>query len=288
MTSIRWLSFLMLGAGTACTSTRNPPSTPAPVPVISAPESTPPVITSPGSWSFRYTPGSVSYQITRSAVVERVDSLNQREVTANVTHEVFALETTEQGIGFNAVVDTFSTTTQGLIGAVQPVQLPIQLSGSLASDGLSINTHADTARCSPVSTVLTTDLHNLLVTFPAVLSPGVTWTDSVNIQGCQSGVPTFTHLDRSYAVSGEVMFEGKPTILILRTDTTRARGEGGLEQHRVTINAAGTGTAAYYLSPVTGQIAHITLNQALDLGITTTTREYRFKQSLKQDFRLVP
>jgi hypothetical protein len=84
------------------------------------------------------------------------------------------------------------------------------------------------------------------------------------------------------------MFEGKPAVLILRTDTTHARGEGGLEQHRITINVVGNGTAAYYLSPMIGQVLGITVNQALDLGVTTTAREYHFRQSSKQEFRLVP
>jgi hypothetical protein len=116
----------------------------------------------------------------------------------------------------------------------------------------------------------------------------MTWTDSVNIQGCQSGIPTLARITRSYTVGGEVMLEGKPAILITRTDSSHARGEGGLQQHRLTINTTGTGTAAYYLNQTTGQISQIILGQTLDLGITTTGREYRFKQTSKQEFRLVP
>jgi hypothetical protein len=198
------------------------------------------------------------------------------------------LESSERGIEVSAAIDTFSTTTQGLIGAVQPTELPVQVSGLLALDSLTINTQPSAERCSPVSTVLNADLHNLLVTFPAVLSAGMTWTDSISIQGCQSGIPTLTHITRSYAVSGEVTLEGKSAVLITRTDTTRARGEGGLRQHRVTVSTTGTGTAAYYLNEATGQVSQITLNQTLDLGITTTGSEYRFKQNSKQEFRLVP
>jgi hypothetical protein len=116
----------------------------------------------------------------------------------------------------------------------------------------------------------------------------MTWTDSVSIQGCQSGIPTLARITRSYKVAGEVMLEGKPAVLITRTDSSHARGEGGLQQHRLTINTTGTGTAAYYLNQATGQISQIILGQTLDLGITTTGREYRFKQTSKQEFRLVP
>jgi hypothetical protein len=139
-----------------------------------------------------------------------------------------------------------------------------------------------------VNGLLIADIHNLLIAFLATLSAGLTWTDSVNFQGCQSGIPTLLHTNRRYSVSGEVMFEGKPAVLVLRTDTSRSHGEGGLEQHRMTIDATGTGTAAYYLNPVTGQVSHISLNQILDLGVSTTAREYHFKQTSKQELRLAP
>jgi hypothetical protein len=288
MNSRSLFSVLVLGIAVGCTSTRGASPVPAPTPISSTPEAAPSIAPNAGSWSFKYAPGSLSYQITRSAVIEKSDSLNQRESTTNATHERLVLGSTEQGIEFSAVIDTFSTTTQGLIGAVQLTELPVQISGLLATDSLTINSQPSAERCSPVSTVLNTDLHNLLVTFPAVLSAGMTWTDSVNIQGCQSGIPTLARITRSYKVAGEVMLEGKPAVLITRTDSSHARGEGGLQQHRLTINTTGTGTAAYYLNQTTGQISQIILGQTLDLGITTTGHEYRFKQTSKQEFRLVP
>jgi hypothetical protein len=281
-------SILVLVIAIGCTSTRSASPVPAPGPISSTPMAAPPIVPSAGSWNFKYVPGSLSYQITRSAVIERTDSLNQREITTNTAHERLVLEATDHGIEFSAVIDTFSTTTQGLIGAVQLTELPVQVSGLLATDSLIINSQSSAERCSPVSTALNADLHNLLVSFPAVLSAGMTWADSVSTQGCQSGIPTLAHITRSYTVAGEVILDGKPALLITRTDTTHARGEGGLQQHRLTLNATGAGTAAYYLNQATGQISQITLNQTLDLGITTTGSEYRFKQSSKQEFRLVP
>jgi hypothetical protein len=287
MISRRLYGFLLASLSIACAGPQGPVPIPTPVPTSPLPEPATPTVPNTKSWSFKYSPGSVSYQITRSAVIERADSINLRETTTNSAHESLTLEATEQGVVFTAVVDTFTTTTQSLIGPVRPVQLPIQISGLLSVDSLTINSQA-TDSCSPVNTVLLTDLHNLLVKFPAVLSPGVVWTDSISLRGCQSGVPTLSHILRSYIVSGEVAFEGQPVVLVLRTDTTQAQGEGGLQQHRVSINAIGTGTAAYYLNPETGQVTHLTLNQALDLGVTTTARAYQFKQSSKQEFRLAP
>jgi len=281
-----WILLISFSIG--CTPPQSAPPITTPQPVNPAPESPPTVNPSTGPWSFKYAAGHLSYQIARTAVVERLDSLGQREITTNAAHELLTLDSTEQGIGFTVVVDTFATTTQGLIGAIQPTELPAQISGSFANNVLTINGQSGNDRCSPLSTVLITDLHNLLVPFPPVLSSGVTWTDTVDIQGCQSGVPTLSHTTRSYVVSGESSYEGQVVIMVVRADTTRAEGEGGLQQHRVSTAGNASGKAIYYLNQATGQVVHLTLNQTLDLSVTTVARQYRFKQDSKQDFRIVP
>jgi hypothetical protein len=232
----------------------------------------------------------VIYHISRSAAIESSDpdSIHHREISTNVTHELLTLEQADQVIGFTAVVDTFATTTQGQIGPVQSVQLPVQISGSLTDSALTFNSDTATHKCSSTYSMLSTDLHNLLVVFPKQLSGGEGWKDSVDVKGCQAGVPTSAHTTRSYVVSGEVSFEGHPTVLVLRADTIHAIGEGGLQQHRVSIDAIGTGTALYYLDTVTGRIIHLTVDQVLNLGVSASARQFRFKQDSKQDFRIVP
>jgi len=136
--------------------------------------------------------------------------------------------------------------------------------------------------------MLMTDLHNLLIAFPEQLSTGVSWKDSADVQGCQAGIPTTAHTTRSYVVSGSASYEGRPVLVILRTDTTRAKGEGGLQQHRVSIDAAGTGTALYYLDAVTGRVVRLTVNQILALGVTASATRSQFRQNSKQEFQIVP
>jgi hypothetical protein len=201
---------------------------------------------------------------------------------------VLSLDSTDQGTNFTVVVDTFATTTQGLIGPVQPIQLPVHSSGSLTDSTVTINNQPETEQCNTVSSMLVTDLHNLLVPFPRQLSSGATWRDSTDIKGCQAGVPTSAHTSRSFVVSGESSYEGRPVLLIVRADTTRAQGEGGLRQHRVSIDATGTGTAVYYLDMTTGRIVHLTVDQILNLSLGTLTGRFQFKQDSKQDFRIVP
>ena len=170
---------------------------------------------------------------------------------------------------------------------MQPTQLPVQISGSFTPSGLIINSQTLSEKCNPVHSVLFADLYNLLVPFPQQLSPGFGWTDSVEVRGCPAGVPTLSHTTRVFTVAGEVTYDGHPAVMLQRVDTTLAQGEGGLQQHRVSIDARGTGTAVYYLDVAGGQIIHLTTNQTLTLGVTVSSRQYQLKQDSKQEFGIV-
>jgi len=282
---------LLLSFTLGCAGARSPrPDTPSPT-SASLPASQPTVSVAPtsGSRSFEYAPGMVTYRISRSAAIESSgpDSIRHREISTNATHEVLTLDSTDQGTNFTVVVDTFATTTQGLIGPVQPIHLPVRSSGSLTDTTVMVN-QAESEQCNTISSMLVTDLHNLLIPFPRQLSPGVAWKDSTDIKGCQAGVPTSAHTIRSFVVSGENSYEGHPVLLVVRADTTRAQGEGGLRQHRVSIDATGTGTAVYSLDITTGRILHLTVDQILNLSLGSLTGRFQFKQDSKQDFRIVP
>ena len=272
----------------ACTTTHSSPppaSIPAPAPPI---DQVPlPVIHGAGAWSFRYQPGIAGYQVARSATITRLDSAGNAELSTNTSHELVTLDSTDLGINFVGVVDGFTTTTQGLMGPVQPVQLPVQVSGSFTPGGLTINSQTPGEKCNPVYSILFADLYNVLVPFPPQLSPGISWADSVEVQGCPAGVPTLSHTARIFTVAGEVTYEGRPAVMIQRVDTTRAQGEGGLQQHRVSIDAHGTGTAVYYLDVASGRIMHLTTNQTLLLGVTASSRQFQLRQDSKQEFGIV-
>ena len=283
--------YLLSGFTMACGGARSsPPGAPSPQPASSVPQPVVPVAPTAGASSFKYASGTIRYRISRSAAIETTgpDSQTHREISTNITHELLTLEPADQAMNFTALIDTSATTTQGLIGSVQSIQLPIQISGSFSDSAFTINTEAAGSKCNAISSILVTDLHNLLVLFPERLSTGVSWRDSVNVQGCQAGIPTSAHTDRSYIVSGDASYEGHSVLVILRTDTTHAKGEGGLQQHRVSIDASGTGTALYYLDTATGRVVRLTVDQMLDLGVTASARRSQFKQNSKQEFQIVP
>jgi len=232
----------------------------------------------------------MQYQISRSAAIEaQAGSDSGREISTNITHELITLVPAgDSGIGFSAIVDAFSSTTQGRIGAVQPMQLPVELSGIFAGDSLAIKTNSNNDRCNPVGSALLSDLHNLLIRFPAHLTQGLAWQDSISTTGCQAGIPTISRLFRSYVVSGEAVYEGLPVLLIQRSDSVQAHGEGAQQQHLLKLDAGGTGNAIYYLDMKDGRVIRLTAAHELSLTITASTKPHHFKQSSAQDFRLLP
>jgi hypothetical protein len=270
----------------ACTASTVPqPGRPIPAPPLPNPA---PIPSAVGPWNFNYAPGAIAYQISRTAEIESLsDSGSHREFSTNTTHELLTLELAGDTIRFTAVVDTSSTATQGAIGPVQSVPLPVQLSGLLVGDSLIISGDSITEKCNPVSSALSADLHNLLVRFPLQLSQGSGWKDSVELTTCQGMIPTMAHIARSYIISGETAYQGELILLVQRTDSIHAHGEGAQQQHRITLDASGTGNAIYYVSPKDGRIVRINTVQDLDIAITASGKIHRFKQGSKQEFNFV-
>jgi hypothetical protein len=270
----------------ACTASTVPPAgRPTPLPPLPTPV---PLQSTAGSWIFNYAPGAISYQISRSAAIEsQSDSGSHRETSTNTTHELVILEAVGDTIHFNASVDTFSTTTQGVIGPAQLIQLPVQLSGIFFDDSLLLSIDSVGEKCNPVSSAISADLHNLLVRFPTQLSQGTRWRDSVELKACEGMIPTMVRIIRSYVVSGETAYQGNSVLMVQRSDTIQAHGEGAQQQHSVSLDARGTGNAVYYASPKDGRIVRITTGQDLELAITVSGRIHRFKQSSKQDYSSV-
>src|SRR3981189_2786526 len=173
--SDRWRCWCLLSGFTlACSGVQTSrPGTPSPLPA-SQPVM-PPATPTTGLTSFKYAPGTVRYRISRSAAIESLgpDLPAHREISTNITHELLTLEPVDRVTNFTALIDTSATTTQGLIGSVQSVQLPVQISGSFSDTALTVSTDATGGKCNAVSSMLLTDLHNLLIVFPKQLSTGV-------------------------------------------------------------------------------------------------------------------
>lgn len=279
-----WYFLAYLAA--ACTNFTVPQAgRPIPSPALPNPAPLPPIA---GSWTFNYASGAILYQISRSATIDgKSDSSSHQESTANTTRESLSLERVGDTVHFTATVDIFSTTTQGAIGPPQLVLLPVQLSGTFAGDSLTVEADSVVQKCSSVNSALLADLHNVLIHFPTPVLQGSSWRDSVELKTCQGMIPTTARITRSYIVSGEIAYDGDLLLVVQRTDSIQAHGEGAQQQHSVTLDAKGTGNAVYYASPRNGRIMRLNTQQDLDLAITVSGKTHHFKQISKQDFGAV-
>jgi hypothetical protein len=99
-------------------------------------------------------------------------------------------------------------------------------------------------------------------------------------------IPTTANIGRLYRVIGETTYDGIPVVAVERRDSIRAHGEGAQQQHQLTIDVSGSGTALEYLSTSSGRLVSVTTNQELNLVITTSAQVRRFKQTLKQELAI--
>jgi len=262
----------------ACGSSRSSPPDIGAVRAADVPTS------SMGPWTFSHSPGTREYRISRSASVQGwTDSVAHREVVSNLTHQILTFESGAEGLTFTATVDKFDLTTEGVVGPAQPVQLPIQLTGTLGSAGIRMNDSTN-GPCNVVRAIATTDLYNLIAPLPARLVRGMTWRDSINVSGCQAGIPTTTRTSRSFRVDGEVVHAGQSLLLLTRADTLVSRGMGAYNQHRMELGGTGSGSALYYLDPANGEVAHLITAQNSQIRVTTSGRVHSFTQIANQEF----
>jgi hypothetical protein len=262
----------------ACAPGRRPPSELPPLPRL--PDTPTP---SAGPWTFAHAPGTRAYRISRNASVEGgADSASRREIISNFTYETISLETGDQQTVFRAVVDSFAVRTQGLVGPPHEVTLPVELTGSIGPDGVHIQNALDDG-CNAVRATAVTDLNNLLTPFPSPLSKGATWKDSVSTSACQAGIQTTVSTKRRFNVTGEIDFSGRRLLLVQRLDSITALGDGAYNQHRMKVESRGTGTARYYLDPVSGEVAQMTTSHLSQITVTTSGRVRSFTQTTNQD-----
>jgi len=281
MKQYMWSSIFVLLGG-ACTSAHLPvpAPTPSPQPAIEP--------TDTGSWTFAYRSDTLRYQIARSAAIEsQSDSGTHREITTNNTDEILSLSVVSDTVRYAATIDTFSTTTQGLIGTVQQAVVPVQTSGVLNPTNSQPDSSDVGQSCDPVQSSLQSDIRNLLISLPAQLATGSTWQDSTTRRACYGTVPVSAVVVRRFSVVGRVSYSGLSTVAIQRIDSISAHGEGRQLQHRVVVDATGTGSATYYLIPEQSAVFHLTTSQDLDFVVQASGRSNLFRESAKQEYSLV-
>lgn len=286
ITAIRTSISLLVIAGCS-RPTRTGPVPQPPIPVTPAPA---PGVQTPQSWSFNYQAGIAGYRIDRTATIESVaDSLSAVVIdsSTNTAHEVLSLERIGDTIQFALAVDTFTTIVPERAGTPQIPELPVQIKGWMTGDSLVVALDSANAECNPIESAAESDLQTLLVRFPTELTPGMTWQDSVDVKGCQASISTTVHITRFFRVTGETPSGEAGTVVVERSDSIRAHGEGAQQQHHVVLDVTGNGTTVYHLSTSEGRLLRANGDQRLDLMVVTSENAAHFRQSLKQEIALI-
>lgn len=283
MTQAVFRSILILLA-TACAAggrVTTASSPPLPEPIIQP--------TNRGPWTFSYRSDTLRYQVNRTATIEgQGDSTPHREISTNTTHEILSLVVLGDTVRYTAVVDSFSTASQGLIGTIQPATSPVRVSGIVDSLGLNMDSTATDEQCNPVQSSLESDVRNLLISLPPQLSSSASWRDSTITTACLGSVPAKAIIIRRFIVVGATSYGDESVVAVERTDTISAQGEGRQLQHQLHIEINGTGSATYYISTEQNRLVHLATSEDLFFVVRSASRTDRLRESAKEEFALLP
>jgi hypothetical protein len=105
------------------------------------------------------------------------------------------------------------------------------------------------------------------------------------VPACSGALQIVLTTIRTYVVAGQALRGALPVIVIDRQDRVRAKGEGTLGQHRISILSQGSGSARIYLDHATGLLQESETRQAVDLVIGSSGRSQRFRQVVEEQTR---
>ena len=165
--------------------------------------------------------------------------------------------------------------------------LPLQFTGRILSGGLVLDSVAGraigiVADCeNPGLNQMAVVQRNLPVV-PLVLRTGMSWTDSSTVATCTGSVPVRLTTVRSYTVLGEGRNSGTPVIALDRTEKITAIGEGAQGQHRIGVQAAGTGSARIFIQPGTGLLELNEGEYRTEVLVRSSGRLQRFVQAVRE------
>jgi len=197
-----------------------------------------------GPWTFNHATGQFTYAIETDAQVAQLPDSSVFRPIPQTTHHV-----------------TIDWTDSGVVVLDPPTPTSLKCDSSAA---------------------LYTRASSLIVPLPEQLSAGMTWADSSTTNGCRGSIPTTTTLLRRFVVIGDTTYHDLPVVLIMRSDTIVAKGEGNEGPHRIVLGAHGNGSTALYYDVATGRFMGSQGSQLTQVDITTSGRTSQFLQRIEE------
>ena len=158
--------------------------------------------------------------------------------------------------------------------------------GRLLLDSAGKEQVTNPARCTNSTRGVLTSIQRNFIVPPAILTTGLSWTDSLTVPACSGSIPLTLSIRRAYTVAGEINRDGHRVLLIQRTEETVAAGEGAQGQHRVTLNSRGSGLTSLYFDYTTGDLVSLQGEQRSHVEVTSSGRVQRFTQLVHEKIAL--
>jgi hypothetical protein len=236
-------------ASTSLTTVPKPAGNPGIPPSPAKPPATTPVPSAPtprsGSWAFTYAPGTYTYVITTNAVIAPMtDTIQKRQVPQ---------------LSQSATITASGT---GDIQVMSPIAGP-------------------TGSCDVIAATIVR-AQTLLPKIPNHLTAGDHWRDSTITTGCRGSIPARSQTMSDYVVLGDTTLGITTALQIHRTDSLRVSGEGSDGQHRIILDATGSGVADLYLNTASGRLVSSHNAQTSYINVTTSGRRTQFVQHVNE------
>ena len=271
MISKRYLCLLVFAGCT--TGSSSPAPRPEPERPASQPR-TPAVDSRSSSWTFSPDPTPQSY-----AAVESTTVILGARRDSSVTQTVFTIRIRPGGER-----PTIIGTIDRIAGrdSMPNDVLPVSFAGNLQAGSLIV----DSIGGRRIPTILPCDspavsqlsvIRRALFTPPLTLAQNQSWTDSSTVPACSGTIPVQITSVRTYRVIGESDGE----LLVERRDRTFSSGEGAQGQHRMTIQARGTGSSQLRLDRRTGEVVSAAGVSQTEIDVGSSGRSQRFVQTVQ-------
>ena len=236
-----------------------------------------------GNWE-----GLAEYSITRNARIESVSRDRASQTTSLETHETLRRTLTTAGATVSLQVTRSASPAVPHGGSLAQVSAELAGSQFRYTAALSPDVAVQAfGGCDPEVASLQADLADIAIALPRQLTQQTTWSDSVAVEACMAGFPGRSLIRRRFQIDGDTLIADVLAILITRRDTISADASGALQQHPITLSAAGTAVARLYVSVDSGKTLGLQKRLSLRVSAVTASKSDVFLESSESTIALL-